>query len=1338
MSFANRLENGKARFLPRFTSTDSAPCGAEVLPCAPEERESVWAEALSFASRRAFPVSVEVEDAASAERLVQKANRLRLSPALLSVRAPYALLKTLNTGEYRREAVVCPDDPLFAVAVDKSLNALAVDVSKLFRAENHSREGFVFNSFLQMTLKLDLRVTACGVETRGQAEYLTSVGCQQLEGPYFGEAVDADRLFMLCSFPVLPKPRKPKSDAAELWQMDSAQNLLFSDFVGAACLLDVTDGEITVLRANRQMADALGGVPVEKLLGASPVSYMSADDLRKFHLKIRTAVETDEKVETEICLRGIGSRQRFYARVKIRRLYSEEGRTLIYAVLNDETSEKEAEAFSQRSAERLLLLNEAARALLAVDDVSNSIPDVLERLMNYLGGDCAYLYLISDDRKTACRLYDLRAESAGDKPMPGLVSPIEAMEDWMAWFEDGRCVSIPDVQAYESKNPRRQSLRRVSTRSLIAMPFYENGQVTGWISVNNPSRNQERVEQLRALGDYIAAALRRQALTRRLREDNALLETVMRDTPGGFARVKNNADEKLELVYFNDHFCDIYHMTREEARTRLGGEGYLGVHPKDRDDLRRVMQETVQTGKPTNARLRFLRGDGKYAWIQAYYSVTTNDAGDRFVNIYYADPFWKRNVEEIRCNLMDNLPCGAGVFELSGGALRVLYINRSLMRMIGTHESGGSYADAMEYVHPEDQPRVWTVYGEMVEQKAGGNMAVRIRGRDGGYIRLSITGKAQITEDRRALIYAIFSEDTEQLLRISEEAERFALTANGRRVGIYDIERDELAIPNDAGDLEKIRPARETILRTNHMGERYRMALAELLESARRGEKQAKTILHLHVRADQWIWVNASLLTVFDADNRPRKAVVTIEDVTGVYEKELSYQHFRNQMNAIDNEKKFYCEVDIDELRLVRLEGSLIHLDPEACERDFRSYVLQMLAAKSDPKDRDALVRFFERERILRAFMEGRPQQTMEYRFAEIPGDYRWHRANVELIHDDFTGHSICTVFIQDIHADKIEELEIRSRAAFDGMTGLYNRATADERIAEVFSRKTGENCAVIIMDLNRFKSINDHLGHAVGDRAIREIARLILSEFSNDIAGRYGGDEFIIFERGANDPKAVEERVRRFVEKVAGIRLDENGSESVEVSVGVAMGNTAVDDYADLFVKADRALYVIKDLPMEYCAFYTPEMENKGYAAQKLSLRANRDGRYDERERRQLMSVLHEIFPLVVFVNVTRNAYDLMTYEGSGLQNARAEGTLTELAAFAAATSHPDDRESLAETLSREALLSAYTRGERALTHTGRQLLDGRYRLATTVAVLLDRRDDSDIHAIVFFRVNE
>ena len=95
---------------------------------------------------------------------------------------------------------------------------------------------------------------------------------------------------------------------------------------------------------------------------------------------------------------------------------------------------------------------------------------------------------------------------------------------------------------------------------------------------------------------------------------------------------------------------------------------------------------------------------------------------------------------------------------------------------------------------------------------------------------------------------------------------------------------------------------------------------------------------------------------------------------------------------------------------------------------------------------------------------------------------------------------------------DQLEEL--RRRATKDTLSGLLNRATVEQAVTmRLRDMKDGENCALFIIDLDNFKSVNDTLGHRAGDQAIRETAKKLSAiSRANEIVGRLGGDEFVIF----------------------------------------------------------------------------------------------------------------------------------------------------------------------------------------------------------------------------------
>ena len=158
------------------------------------------------------------------------------------------------------------------------------------------------------------------------------------------------------------------------------------------------------------------------------------------------------------------------------------------------------------------------------------------------------------------------------------------------------------------------------------------------------------------------------------------------------------------------------------------------------------------------------------------------------------------------------------------------------------------------------------------------------------------------------------------------------------------------------------------------------------------------------------------------------------------------------------------------------------------------------------------------------------------------------------------------------MHAERRQ----RQRSALDALTGLLNRSSLEARFGELAeqARLTGDAVALIALDIDHFKAINDLHGHARGDVVLREVAAAIRGELrSFELAYRLGGEEFLIVLPGVDldHGAGVAERLRR---RIAALR-----PEGVEVraSLGVSAGAGADVAYGPLFDAADRALYAAK-----------------------------------------------------------------------------------------------------------------------------------------------------------------
>ena len=147
-----------------------------------------------------------------------------------------------------------------------------------------------------------------------------------------------------------------------------------------------------------------------------------------------------------------------------------------------------------------------------------------------------------------------------------------------------------------------------------------------------------------------------------------------------------------------------------------------------------------------------------------------------------------------------------------------------------------------------------------------------------------------------------------------------------------------------------------------------------------------------------------------------------------------------------------------------------------------------------------------------------------------------------------------------------------------DDMTGLKNKGALTRKINKFLADESSDKAIMFMLDIDRFKTINDTYGHDIGDSVIIQLGKFLSSKFpKTEIVGRFGGDEFIIFIKNTDDK---EEALKLADEIVTG--ASENvkmpaENEKVSISIGIAIYNGIENNYSELFKKADLALYKAK-----------------------------------------------------------------------------------------------------------------------------------------------------------------
>ncbi len=198
-----------------------------------------------------------------------------------------------------------------------------------------------------------------------------------------------------------------------------------------------------------------------------------------------------------------------------------------------------------------------------------------------------------------------------------------------------------------------------------------------------------------------------------------------------------------------------------------------------------------------------------------------------------------------------------------------------------------------------------------------------------------------------------------------------------------------------------------------------------------------------------------------------------------------------------------------------------------------------------------------------------------------------------------------CILIFQDMTERRQAEARVEHMARHDALTGLPNRAQLRTRMDEALARtRRGEQFAVLCLDLDRFKAVNDTLGHPVGDELLRAVTlRLRGLVRETDTVVRLGGDEFAIIQATVAQPDAATALARRLIAELAEPYVIEGHQVVVGASVGIALAPQDGGS-ADLLLKsADLALYRAKADGRGTWRFFEPEMDARMQARRQLEL---------------------------------------------------------------------------------------------------------------------------------------
>jgi diguanylate cyclase (GGDEF)-like protein/PAS domain S-box-containing protein len=238
-----------------------------------------------------------------------------------------------------------------------------------------------------------------------------------------------------------------------------------------------------------------------------------------------------------------------------------------------------------------------------------------------------------------------------------------------------------------------------------------------------------------------------------------------------------------------------------------------------------------------------------------------------------------------------------------------------------------------------------------------------------------------------------------------------------------------------------------------------------------------------------------------------------------------------------------------------------------------------------------------QRERVAAVMAAG---AELTYETAVLHADGR--RLPVEFIVRTmvYQGERLRMTIVRDLR----DRIEARSRIDFlahhDPLTGLPNRTAFIERVEALLppARAQRRTLALLFIDLDHFKRVNDSLGHLAGDALLQTVAQRITGSLhAGDLVSRFGGDEFLVLLQGDTPPQAVEDVAAKLLATIGAPLQLEGASISVTPSIGVALFPRDGATPDELIKHADTAMYEAKARGRATCCFFQPAMAASAYA---------------------------------------------------------------------------------------------------------------------------------------------
>ena len=628
------------------------------------------------------------------------------------------------------------------------------------------------------------------------------------------------------------------------------------------------------------------------------------------------------------------------------------------------------------------------------------------------------------------------------------------------------------------------------------------------------------------------------------------------------------------------------------------------VHPEDRDQLEAAMRGALVEAQPYDAEHRIVLPNEKVRWVHRRAEVVRGADGKplRIAGTVH-DITERKEAEEAAHRSEERLRSLAdAAFEgiLISDEGEILEANRALTDMFGYSLAEVVGRTTLEFVAPEHRDLVRRKVASGDEEpyeaagvrKDGTRLDLEVRGRAFSYRgrRVRVTAVRDVTERKAAEGRLREAEERYRTLVERIPAVTFVDRAEGPEEPVYVSPQVEEMLGYAPEEWMAGRLWRERL----HPDDRERV-----LRSDERFDRDGEPVdeeYRLLAKDGRAVWVREETVLVRDEAGEPLFVQGILTDVTGRKEAERALRESEERFRGTFEDAPIGVALVGLHSPSPEADRRYLRVNPALCEMLGYAEEELLSMTTSDVTHPEDLER--SRARMGQLFEEGGSKYTLEKRYVRKDGRVVWAMLNVSLVRDADGNPSHFVAQFQDVTERRALEDRLRHQALHDSLTGLPNRNLLVDRLGHALSRterRRGGRAAVLFMDLDGFKVVNDSIGHDAGDLLLVAVAeRLEGCLRPEDTLARFGGDEFVVLIEEVKDPAEAVRVAERISEGFGSPFWLGERELYARASIGIATGDARTKTPEALLRDADTAMYRAKEAGGGGYEMFDPTMHQR------------------------------------------------------------------------------------------------------------------------------------------------